>query len=59
VFGADHWKLKLAGVPDPLTWFAGRERPNQPVVGTSLHLAAGPQDHPRWGRSWLVDAVLP
>ncbi len=58
LFGGEHWKVKLAGVPDPLNWFTSRERPSQPGAGTSLCLAAGPQDHPRWGRSWTVDAVL-
>lgn len=58
VFGADHWKVRLAGVPDPLTWFAGRERPALPKAGDRLDLAAAPQGSVRWGRSWLVDTVL-
>jgi len=58
VFGADHWKLRLAGTPDPLTWFAGRERPSQPIIGDRLCVAAVPQGSARWGRSWLVDAPL-
>ena len=57
-FGADHWKLRLAGLPDPLTWFAGRARPAQPQVGDHLLVAATPQGSPRWGRSWLVDTPL-
>jgi single-stranded-DNA-specific exonuclease len=57
-FGADHWKMRLAHLPDPLTWFARPERPAQPKPGAILRLAAGPQGSARWGRSWLVDAVL-
>jgi single-stranded-DNA-specific exonuclease len=57
-FGADHWKLRLAGHADPLTWFAGPGRPPQPRSGDFLQVAATPQGSPRWGRSWLVDAVL-
>jgi single-stranded-DNA-specific exonuclease len=58
VFGADHWKLRLTGLSDPLTWFANHERPAQPQPGERLCVAALPQGSPRWGRSWLVDAVL-
>lgn len=58
VFGADHWKLRLAGLPDPLTWFAGRTRPALPKAGDHLHLVAAPQGSPRWGRSWLVEGLL-
>jgi single-stranded-DNA-specific exonuclease len=57
-FGADHWKLKLAGLREPMTWFAGQGRPAQPRTGEVLQVAATPQDSGRWGRSWLVDAVL-
>jgi single-stranded-DNA-specific exonuclease len=57
-FGADHWKLRMEGLADPMTWFAGANRPSQPVVGSNLCVAAVPQSHPRWGRSWLVDTVL-
>jgi single-stranded-DNA-specific exonuclease len=58
VFGADHWKLRMANLQDPLTWFANPERPAQPRVGDRLCVAAAPQASPRWGRSWLVDAVM-
>ncbi|HEX9009662.1 MAG TPA: DHH family phosphoesterase [Holophagaceae bacterium] len=58
VFGEDHWKLRLAGHPDPITWFAGAERPELPSAGAALHLAATPQASQRWGRSWLVEAEL-
>ena len=58
VFGADHWKLRVVGLPDPLTWFAGHFRPTLPQAGEAIQVAATPQGSPRWGRSWLVDAVL-
>jgi single-stranded-DNA-specific exonuclease len=58
VFGADHWKLRLAGLSDPLTWFAGAVRPDLPKPGERLCVAAVPQGSARWGRSWLVDSVL-
>ncbi len=58
VFGADHWKLRMTGLPDPLTWFAGPSRPAQPQVGDPLDVCATPQGSVRWGRSWLVDTVL-
>ncbi len=58
VFSAEHWKLRLAGLADPLTWFANHERPSQPRVDDRLCVAAAPQGSTRWGRSWLVDSVL-
>jgi single-stranded-DNA-specific exonuclease len=58
VFGADHWKLRLTGLSDPLTWFSNHDRPAQPRAGDRLCVAAAPQGSARWGRSWLVDAVL-
>ena len=57
-FGADHWKLRMTGLPDPITWFSNPDRPAQPRVGDRLHVTAAPQGSARWGRSWLVDAVL-
>ncbi len=58
VFSADHWKLRLDGVADPLTWFAGSARPNLPKTGDRLRVAAAPQGSARWGRSWLVDSPI-
>ncbi|GLH72024.1 hypothetical protein GETHLI_05260 [Geothrix limicola] len=58
VFGADHWKLRVAGLADPLTWFAGAGRPALPRSGERLAVVATPQGSARWGRSWLVDSVL-
>ncbi|MBK9796286.1 MAG: DHH family phosphoesterase [Holophagaceae bacterium] len=57
-FGADHWKLRMAGLQDPLTWFAGSSRPTLPKPGDPLRVAATPQGSARWGRSWLVDSLL-
>ena len=57
-FGSDHWKLRMTGLPDPITWFSNPDRPAQPRAGDRLHVAAAPQGSARWGRSWLVDAVL-
>jgi single-stranded-DNA-specific exonuclease len=57
-FGTDHWRLRLAGLRDPLTWFARQGRPAQPKAGDSLRVAAAPQGSERWGRSWLVDSLL-
>jgi len=58
VFGGDHWKLRLAGLPDPLTWFAAQGRPAMPQPGDRLQVSATPQASARWGRSWLVDGLL-
>ncbi len=57
-FGTDHWKLRMKGLADPLTWFSNHERPAQPPAGARLCVAAHPQGSERWGRSWLVDAEL-
>jgi single-stranded-DNA-specific exonuclease len=57
-FGADHWKLRMAGHPDAVTWFAGSARPPQPKPGDHLDLCATPQGSARWGRSWLVESLL-
>ena len=58
VFGADHWKLRVAGFSDPLTWFAGPERVERPLTGERICVAVTPQASARWGRSWLVDGLL-
>lgn len=57
-FGEGHWKLKLQGHQDPLTWFFGSERSRPLVPGERLRIAATPQDQPRWGRSWLVEGEV-
>jgi single-stranded-DNA-specific exonuclease len=59
-FGDGHCKIKLKGMPQPLTWFFAHERlsDNKSAYGQLLTLAISPQDHIRWGRSWRVDALL-
>ncbi len=57
-FGAEHWRLRLAGVATSLTWWAHPDRPAQPSVGAWLQVTAVPQHSERWGDSWQVDAVL-
>ena len=57
-FGEGHWKLRLREHPEPLTWFFGEERGPALESGDRIHLAATPQDQPRWGRSWLVDGEV-
>ncbi|HET8714200.1 MAG TPA: DHHA1 domain-containing protein, partial [Holophagaceae bacterium] len=56
VFGEGHWRLRLKGLPGSLTWFSG---PGQalPEQGP-LRVAAAPEDHPRFGRSWRVERAL-
>lgn len=57
-FGEGHWKWRLDGVADPLTWFFGAERSGPLEAEGVLRFAAVPQDQARWGRSWLVEGVL-
>ncbi len=57
-FGEGHWKFRLEGVGESLTWFFGAERSAPLVPGQRLRLAATPQDQARWGRSWLVEGSL-
>ena len=58
VFGSGHWKLRMAGLRDPVTWFERHGRPAQPRVGDLLHVAATPHGSERWGCSWFVDSLL-
>lgn len=57
VFGDGHWRLRLRGLPGSLTWFSGAERGLLPEQGP-LVVAAAPEDHPRFGRSWRVECAL-
>jgi len=57
-FGQGHRKFHLDGIRDGFTWFFGEEHASSLNVGQPLRLAASPQDHPRWGRSWKVDTLL-
>ncbi|MBS1767478.1 MAG: DHH family phosphoesterase [Acidobacteria bacterium] len=56
-FGDGHWRLKLRGLEGGLVWFSGAERGVLPASGP-LRVAAAVEDHPRFGRSWRVEAVL-
>jgi single-stranded-DNA-specific exonuclease len=57
-FGQGHEKFRLDGIEDGFTWFFGGEQASRLKVGQSFRIAASPQDHPRWGRSWRVDTLL-
>jgi len=57
-FGEGHRKFRFSGQADDLVWFSGEEALADLAAGDSLRVAVSPQDHPRWGRSWLVKAAL-
>jgi single-stranded-DNA-specific exonuclease len=57
-FGQGHLKLHLEGETDPLTWFFAAEQGQRLAAEGRLRLAATPQDHARWGRSWIVDGAV-
>lgn len=57
VFGQRHWRLRLRGLEGGLVWFSGAERGVLPTTGP-LRVAVAPDDHPRFGRSWRVEAAL-
>lgn len=57
-FGEGHVKLHLRDLPDPLTWFSGGPFATGWEAGARICMAAAPQDHPRWGRSWVVEGAL-
>lgn len=57
-FGESHVRFRLEGTGEPLTWFSGRPEAARWEPGQSLAFAAAPQDHPRWGRSWVVEGPL-
>nr|WP_320131229.1 DHH family phosphoesterase [uncultured Holophaga sp.] len=50
-----HFKVRLEGVPSPLTWFAC---PEPPAVGAILNLAVSPMDSRKWGRTWKVESPV-
>lgn len=58
VFGGSHGRLRLEGVAEPLNWFSAGDLSRRFAKGQPLAFAAAPQDHPRWGRSWVVEAPL-
>jgi len=57
-FGTGHCKLRLENQGADLVWFSAEEWVHALAKGDRIDLAASPQDHPRWGRSWLVKAIL-
>ena len=57
-FGEAHVRLRLDSVAEPLTWFSGGDQAAHFSKGQQVRVAATPQDHARWGRSWLVAGLL-
>jgi len=57
-FGQGHRKFRMEGVKGDITWFFGESGASTLQVGDALRVAASPQDHPRWGRSWRLDTLL-
>lgn len=57
-FGDGHRKFRLEGLSQDVVWFSAEEELGDMVPGAPLRLALSPQDHPRWGRSWHVKALL-
>lgn len=53
-FGDGYRKFRIQGEPREFTLF-GKEPASLDGI---LSLAATPQDHPRWGRSWRVDGFV-
>ena len=57
-FGDGHRKFRLKGHDFELVWFNSADSVSGYSTGDFLRVAASPQDHPRWGRSWQVKAAL-
>jgi single-stranded-DNA-specific exonuclease len=57
-FGNGHRKLRLEGHPCEFIWFNAEDSEMDLMGQDKLRLAVSPQDHPRWGRSWQVRAML-
>lgn len=57
-FGEGHCKLRLESQGSDLVWFSAEPSIHSLVQGDAVDLAVSPQDHPRWGRSWLVKSPL-
>lgn len=55
-FGNGHLRFSLEGVPEPIVGF-GMDPAELPATRT-FHLAAGPLDHPRFGRQWRFESLL-
>ncbi len=58
VFGGSHARLCLDTVAEPLTWFSAGDLSRSHRKGQRLAFVAAPQDHPRWGRNWVVEGTL-
>ncbi len=57
-FGGGHLRLRLHGLAEPLAWFSPGAESGVLAAGRSVAFTATPQDHPRWGRSWVVGEPL-
>ena len=57
-FGEGHRKFRLDGHDFEMVWFNGEDAVAGLAAGDHVRVAASPQDHPRWGRSWQVKAAL-
>ncbi len=57
-FGEGHVKLRLMGLPEPLTWFSGAEASHGMLKGDAVRMACTVQYQPRWGRSFLVEGPV-
>ena len=57
-FGDGHRKFRLGAQNLDMVWFNGDAAASGVSAGDFLRVAASPQDHPRWGRSWRVNAAL-
>lgn len=57
-FGKGHCRLKLTGCAAELTWFTADPSIAALPAGADLDVVIAPQDHPRWGRSWIVDGRI-
>jgi single-stranded-DNA-specific exonuclease len=58
VFGGNHARLRMDSMAEPLTWFSAGDLSQRFSKGQKVAFAAAPQDHPRWGRSWVVEGPL-
>lgn len=56
-FGQGHRKFRLDGVREGFTWFFAEDQASLLQAGHAVRIAASPQDHARWGRSWRVDTL--
>lgn len=57
-FGAGHCRFRIRGADAPFTWFYGQEQSQSWALGQELEVAVHVQEHPRFGRSFLVEHML-